>query len=114
MDAAAPGRVDRQVQISPEAREEATSIFSTRCTPCHGPTGSGDGPTAKTLSPPPRNFHDPAWQAGTTDAHIEQIVRFGGAAVGKSPGMPPNPDLVEKPEVVAALREHIRNLGAPK
>ena len=48
---------------------------------------------------------------GATDAHLEMIIQFGGVAVGKSPAMPPNPDLVSKPAVVKALRAHIRTLG---
>jgi hypothetical protein len=31
--------------------------------------------------------------------------------VGKSPAMPANPDLMAKPEVVAALRAHVRGLA---
>ena len=58
-----------------------------------------------------RNFRDPAWQQSVTDQHIEQIVQYGGAAVGKSPAMPANPDLMSKPEVVAALRAHVRSLS---
>lgn len=111
---AGPGPSDTGVAITAEARQEATQIFTGRCTPCHGPTGAGDGPSSKQLSPPPRDFRDPAWQAQVTDDHIENIIRFGGAAVGKSPGMPPNPDLVERPEVVAALREHVRGLKTAK
>lgn len=87
---------------------EAQQIFATRCTPCHGATGSGDGAASATLNPRPRNFHDPAWQAATPDESIERIIQYGGAAVGKSPAMPANPDLVAKPAVVAALRAHIR------
>jgi hypothetical protein len=60
------------------------------------------------FNPRPRNLSDPAWQAEASDEHLEKIVQYGGAAVGKSPMMPPNPDL--KPEVVAGLREHIRSL----
>lgn len=89
---------------------EASQIFATRCTPCHGPQGAGDGPASKGLVPPPRNFGDPAWQSGVTDAHIEQIIQYGGAAVGKSPTMPANPDLTSKPAVVSALRTHVRGL----
>jgi len=92
------------------ARAEAEQIFTTRCVTCHGPQGAGDGPASAGLTPPPRNFRDPAWQASVTDAHIEQIVQYGGAAVGKSPAMPANPDLMSKPEVVTALREHVRAL----
>lgn len=96
---------------SAEATAEATKIFSMRCTPCHGPEGRGDGPASAALTPHPRNFHDTAWQKQATDEHIEKIIQFGGAAVGKSPAMPPNPDLTDKPAIVSALRSHIRTLG---
>lgn len=41
-------------------------------------------------------------------------MKFGGAAVGRSPSMPGNPDLMSKPEVVAALVAHVRSLAAPQ
>lgn len=91
---------------TPEA--EAQQIFSGRCSPCHGATGGGDGAAAAALNPHPRNFHDATWQSSVTDDHIENIIRVGGAAVGKSAAMPPNPDLVAKPAVVTALRTMIR------
>jgi mono/diheme cytochrome c family protein len=97
-------------EITAAARTEATGIFATRCTPCHGPSGGGDGPASAGLTPHPRNFHDAQWQESVTDAHIERIIQYGGAAVGKSAAMPANPDLNDKPAVVAALREHIRSL----
>jgi mono/diheme cytochrome c family protein len=93
------------------ARSEAAQVFATRCTTCHGERGAGDGPASAGLTPPPRNFQDAAWQASVTDAHIEQIVQYGGSAVGKSAAMPANPDLNAKPEVVAALREYVRDLA---
>jgi mono/diheme cytochrome c family protein len=95
-----------------EAREEADKIFSGRCVTCHGPKGQGDGPGSAALVPKPRNFTDPAWQASVTDDHIMKIIQFGGAAVGKSPTMPGNPDLMSKPEVVQGLVAHIRELSA--
>jgi mono/diheme cytochrome c family protein len=97
--------------ISEPARAEAKQIFSTRCFACHGADGRGDGPAGASLVPRPANFHDGSWQNAVNDQHIEQIIQFGGAAVGKSPTMPGNPDLTGKPEVVAALREHIRGLA---
>lgn len=93
-----------------DAGAEAKNIFATRCTPCHGPNGAGDGPASAGLTPKPRNFTDPTWQASVTDEHVEKIVMYGGAAVGKSPAMPSNPDLMGKPEVVKALRAHVRSL----
>lgn len=92
----------------PAAR--AVELFDQRCVPCHGAAGHGDGVASKGLTPPPRNFGDPAWQSSVTDEHIEKIIRYGGAAVGKSPAMPPNPDVTD-PAVLAALRAHIRSLG---
>lgn len=94
-----------------DATAEAKQIFESRCVTCHGPQGAGDGPASAGLTPPPRNFRDPAWQQSVTDQHIEQIVQYGGAAVGKSPAMPANPDLMSKPEVVTALRAHVRSLS---
>jgi mono/diheme cytochrome c family protein len=92
------------------AAAEAQQIFSTRCFVCHGLRGAGDGPGSVGLEPPPRNFQDPAWQASVTDDHIYKIVLEGGPAVGKNPLMPPNPDLMGRPEVVAALVAHVRSL----
>jgi mono/diheme cytochrome c family protein len=93
------------------ALAEAEQIFATRCTTCHGAQGGGDGPGSAALEPKPRNFQDPAWQDSVSDEHIEKIVMYGGAAVGRSPTMPGNPDLMSKPEVVRALVAHVRGLS---
>jgi mono/diheme cytochrome c family protein len=93
--------------------KQAEEIFAGRCTPCHGPQGRGDGPASAALTPKPRNFTDSTWQGSVTDEHIEKIVLYGGAAVGKSPAMPPNPDLDQYPGVIKGLRAHIRSLKGP-
>jgi mono/diheme cytochrome c family protein len=107
----APAAAESPRAGSESAVQEARQIFDTRCVACHGPQGKGDGPASSGLTPPPRNFHDKLWQSSVTDEHIEQIIQYGGAAVGKSPAMPSNPDLAAKPEVVVALRAHLRELG---
>jgi mono/diheme cytochrome c family protein len=89
---------------------EANKIFSMRCAPCHGADGRGDGAASASLTPKPRNFRDPEWQKTTTDEHIIKIIQYGGAAVGKSPAMPPNPDLADKLGVVTALKDQIRGM----
>ncbi len=110
--AAAPASAPSEgAEPSATAVAEAEQIFSTRCFTCHGAGGAGDGPASAGLTPPPRNFQDPVWQASVSDEHIDQIIQYGGAAVGRSPTMPGNPDLMSKPEVVAALRAHIRGLA---
>jgi mono/diheme cytochrome c family protein len=96
---------------SASAQAEAEKIFSERCVTCHGAQGAGDGPASAGLVPKPRDFTDPAWQRSVEDGYIEQIVQYGGAAVGKSAAMPANPDLMSKPAVVAALRAHVRALS---
>ncbi len=95
----------------PQAIAEAKEIYSTRCFTCHGMQGKGDGPGSAGLTPQPRDLTLESWQASVTDEHIEKIIKFGGSAVGKSPMMPPNPDLVAKPEVVAALRVQVREFA---
>jgi cytochrome c553 len=91
--------------------EEAQTTFKTVCAVCHGETGVGNGPGAASLTPKPRNYTDKAWQASVTDDQIKQTILMGGAAVGKSPAMPAQPQLKEKPEVVAALVQIIRSFG---
>ncbi len=93
------------------AGKEAKEIFATRCSTCHGAGGKGDGAAAAALTPKPRDLSSPDWQKSATDEHIEKIIVGGGAAVGKSPMMPPNADLENKPEVVKALTALVRDLG---
>lgn len=97
-------------ELTPAVKKEAEDIFAGRCAPCHGPEGKGDGPASAGLTPKPANFGDLAWQKSVTDDHIDKIIAYGGAAVGKSAAMPPNPDLADKP-VIQGLRQHIRGLA---
>ena len=78
--------------------------------PCHGSSGQGDGPASASLNPKPRKYADKEWQASVTDEYIEKIIKLGGAAVGKSPAMPNNPDLTD-PAVVSALKDIVRGFG---
>lgn len=97
--------------IPAAAQEEAKGIFAMRCATCHGATGLGDGAAAVAMNPKPRSFADAEWQKTITDEQIEQIIVGGGPATGKSPLMPPNPDLATKTDVVKALRVMVRDLG---
>ena len=95
----------------PSPTEEARNTFKTVCATCHGENGTGDGPGAAALNPKPRNYTDKAWQASVTDDQITKTILMGGAAVGKSPAMPAQPQLRDKPEVVAALVRIVRTFG---
>jgi hypothetical protein len=51
----------------------------------------------------------PEPEASVTDDALRTIIVKGGAAAGKSPLMPPNPDLDAKPEVVNGLVAKVRS-----
>jgi cytochrome c553 len=97
--------------ITPQARDEASSIFAERCAVCHGVNGDGAGPAAASLKPKPANFRSRKWQSSMSDERIAMIIVKGGTSVGLSPSMASNPDLEGEPGVVAALVEQIRKFG---
>lgn len=87
---------------------EAKSLFESLCYTCHGLSGHGDGPGAAAIEPKPRSFADAVWQDSVTDEQIHKTIVFGGAAVGKSPMMPAQPQLKGKAEVLGALTKIVR------
>lgn len=91
-----------------DAAYAAKTMFQAKCVVCHGTSGAGDGPGAAALNPKPRAFTDPSWQTTVTNEQIESAILMGGAAVGKSPAMPGNPELQAKPEVVKELVKIVR------
>jgi ELWxxDGT repeat protein len=95
-------------------RKLAKIHFLTYCVTCHGQSGKGDGPAAIALKPKPRDWTDSKWQASVTDKRILQVVRDGGAAVGLSPLMAPNPMYGKNPAVLKALVEMIRKFDGKK
>jgi len=88
--------------------KEAQELFQSLCSTCHGTTGRGDGPGAAAINPKPRSFADEAWQASVTDEQIHKTIVFGGAAVGKSPFMPAQPQLKGNTSVLNGLTKIIR------
>jgi mono/diheme cytochrome c family protein len=70
-------------------------VYTNYCGGCHGPTGKGDGPAAAALNPKPADFTNKAHMAGLKDQYLFDLVQKGGAAVGKSPLMPPWSSLKE-------------------
>ncbi len=92
---------------NPEAVAEAQRVWDTKCSTCHGKEGNGDGEAGKVLQPSPRNFHSSTWQPD--DARIRKVIVEGGAAVGLSANMAPNPELKDKPEVVEELLKKVKS-----
>ena len=85
-------------------------LYQARCATCHGQTGEGDGPASRGLQPIPRNLRTAAWQDAVSDAHLRTTILSGGAAVGRSSRMPPQPDLASHPQALERLVQHLRSL----
>lgn len=69
--------------------EKGGALYGQNCAACHGPAGKGDGAAAAALNPKPRDLTDKAYMGGLKDEYLVDIVKRGGAAVGKSATMPP-------------------------
>lgn len=83
--------------LAADAGKGKTS-FDTLCASCHGTVGAGDGAIAAAFPPDqkPRNLQDPAsYKFAKDDAKFKELLQKGGAAVGLSPLMPPQPALTE-------------------
>ena len=106
---AAPAEPTPAANPEADAAYEAKTLFQSKCVVCHGSIGAGDGPGAAALNPKPRAFSDATWQSSVTDEQIENTILMGGAAVGKSPAMPANPELQPKPAVVKQLAQIVRS-----
>lgn len=56
------------------------------CGTCHGASGHGDGPVAKTLDPRPRDFRDPAaFKNGIDAGAIAETIETGVPQGGRMP-----------------------------
>lgn len=107
--AACGGGDEGKGKADPAVVAEAQNVWKNKCVTCHGDRGVGDGPGAAALDPKPRTFKDPKWQMQTKDDRIAKVIVEGGAAVGLSANMAPNPELKDKPEVVAELVKIVRS-----
>jgi mono/diheme cytochrome c family protein len=75
------------VEGNPEAGKKTYEQF---CTPCHGATGKGDGPTGKYLTPKPADYSTAVPTHGEKWAEFYfKIIKEGGPSVGRSPLMAP-------------------------
>lgn len=86
------------------------ALFGIHCVVCHGEEGRGDGPTAASLDPRPRDFQDSRIMGNRTDQDLEAVILHGGLARGKSLLMPPWEGILGEKEVHDLLA-YIRSLG---
>ncbi len=77
---------------TPELVTKGKELFQTTCASCHGDNGEGDGPTAVTLTPKPRNFHQlSGWKNGSKISQIYKTLQDGipGSAMASFNYLPP-------------------------
>ncbi|MBU0679154.1 MAG: c-type cytochrome [Verrucomicrobia bacterium] len=67
--------------------EAGKAKYQMFCSACHGVTGKGDGVAAAALDPKPANHSDKELMGAMTDEYIFEVIKNGGASVGKSPMM---------------------------
>ena len=104
---AASGSSTAAVTVTPAMLVRGQEVYKMNCVPCHGPGGKGDGPSAATLNPPPRDHTNPELMEKLTDRKIGQTVQQGGIISGY-PNMPSSPHI--RGDDLVALVAFVRSL----
>jgi mono/diheme cytochrome c family protein len=91
--------------------EAGKQLYQQRCSPCHGPDGKANTPTAQALNPKPRDHTNGEYMNKLSNEHLAKVIKQGGAAVGKSPIMPPQADLSD--QQVQDIIAFVRTLAEP-
>jgi mono/diheme cytochrome c family protein len=81
-------------------------LYQAYCSGCHGLSGKGDGPAAKTLPVKPAD-HTRIEMNKYTDQYLIEIISKGGASVGRSAQIPAWGAVLKEPqvrEIVAYVR----------
>ena len=86
--------------------DDPAQIFARSCSPCHGKDGH---PSSVFERQGVKNFTDPAWQKGISDAQIEKTIHEG-----KKGTMMASFDKQLSAQEIKALAGYIRKLGPKK
>lgn len=88
------------VPATPESIQKGANLYAVYCTPCHGPSGKGNGLVA-TKFVAPTDLSNTELQKGRTDGYWQSYLSVGGAVM-PSYGESLSPD--ERWDVVNFLR----------
>jgi mono/diheme cytochrome c family protein len=88
------------------------ALYQQYCSTCHGAQGKGDGPAASALNPKPRDHTDGRYMNALSDAHLQQVISAGGAAVQRSPLMPAWQGILT-PQQIDDVIAYLRTLAVP-
>jgi S-disulfanyl-L-cysteine oxidoreductase SoxD len=68
------------VPATPESIRKGGNLFVVYCTPCHGPSGKGNGPVVAKYVPPP-DLTNSDLQKARTDGYWQSYISVGGAVM---------------------------------
>ena len=93
---------------SPESIENGAALYKRQCVMCHGATGMGDGPAAKTLKGKLPALNDKATMSKLTDAQIHLAITEGKKTeIGNMPALGKR----LKPEEITDIVNFVRTLA---
>jgi mono/diheme cytochrome c family protein len=104
--------VETAATSTPNA-ERGRIHYLTFCASCHGASGGGDGPLSETLDPKPARHNDGDYMNPLSDEHLFNVIKLGGASVGKSPLMAPWGGALTDPQIHDVVA-FLRTLSAPQ
>jgi mono/diheme cytochrome c family protein len=106
-----PGAASGAVDATPAPREDRSTValYTRFCSGCHGASGGGDGPNARSLPVPPAVHSSAAQMSLRSDDALFDAISGGGAIMNRSPRMPAF-GLVLAPAEIRSLVRHIREL----
>lgn len=91
------------------ADSNGARLYATWCAGCHGATGGGNGPNAKTLPVAPARHDDAARMGARPDDSLYDTIDGGGAIMNRHVRMPAFGGTLTPPQIRALVR-HIRTL----
>lgn len=100
-------------RVRAEDQNEGKKLYQTYCTGCHGFSGKGDGPAARTLPVKPADHTRANVMSKHTDQYLFEIISRGGVSVGKSSQMPGWGAVLNEAQIRDVVG-YIRTLGAMK
>jgi mono/diheme cytochrome c family protein len=97
-------------KVEPETLNQGRDLYNMHCVSCHGEDGSGNGPAAKSLKFPPRDFREASFSFvadGDLPSHEQLVDRISTGAPER--GMPPWKGMRE--EDLSALADFIKTFS---
>lgn len=93
---------------SPESIARGAALYKRQCVMCHGATGVGDGPAAKTLKGKLPSLADKTAMSKLTDAQIHEAITNGKKTeTGNMPALGKR----LKPEEISDIVNYVRTLA---